>query len=70
MEKFDSEIKRTKLIMEKILRQMIYSSNHKEEKPRWKNYLKQVDKDYCYEYSIADKNNTVLQDLKIWEKQS
>ena len=67
---FDQEIKRTKLIMKKlgILRQMIYSHNHKEEKPRWENYLEQVDRVYCYEYSISDKNGSVMQHLKIWEK--
>ena len=50
---FDQEIKRTMLTMKKlgILRQMIYSHNHKEEKPRWENYLEQVDRVYCYEYS-------------------
>ena len=37
-------------------------------KHRWENYLEQVDKAYCYEYSIADKNGTVMQHLKIWEK--
>ena len=67
---FDQEINRTTLTMKRlgILRQMIYSHNHREEKPRWENFLDQVDKVYTYEYSIADKNGSVLQHLKIWEK--
>ena len=67
---FDPEIIRTKLEMKKlgILRQMIYSSNHKGETPRWESFIDQVEKVYTYEYSIADRNGRVLQHLKIWEK--
>ena len=67
---FDPEIKRSKLIMKKlsILRQIIYKCNHKEEKPRWDHFQDLVDRVYTYEYAIADKNNRILQHLKIWGK--
>ena len=66
----DLEIQRSKLEMKKlgILRQMIYSCNHKGEVPRWEMYVDQVEKVYTYEYAIADRNGRVLQHLKVWEK--
>ena len=67
---FDPEIKRSRLVMKKIgiLRQMVYSCNHKQEAPKWEQFLDQVEKVYTYEYAIADRNGKVLQHLKIWEK--
>ena len=67
---YDPEIKRSKLIMKKIglLRKVIYQCNHRGDKPRWDNFLDLVEKVYTYEYAIADKNDRVLQHLKVWGK--
>ena len=47
---------------------MIYQSNHKDEKPRWGQFLDLVEKIYTYEYAIAERNGKVFQHLKHWEK--
>ena len=61
---------RPKLIMKKlsILRRMIYQSNHKDEKPRWGQFLDLIEKVYTYEYAIAERNGKVFQHLKHWGK--
>ena len=49
-----------------IRTRMIYQCNHKDEKPKWGNFLEQVDKCYTFEYAIADRNGKVLQRLEFW----
>ena len=66
----DPGISRSKLIKKKlsILRRMIYQCNHKDEKPRWGNFLELLDRVYVAEYAIADRNGRILQHFKCWEK--
>ena len=66
----DPSRKRTKLFTKRIniLRRLIYQFNHRDEKPRWGNYLDLVERVYVYEYAIADEKGKVLQHLKIWGK--
>ena len=40
---------------------MIYQSNHKDEKPRWGQFLDLIEKVYTYEYAIAERNGKVFQ---------
>ena len=53
----------TKLFAKRIniLRKLIYQYNHRDEKPRWGNYLGLVERVYVYEYAIADEKGKVLQ---------
>ena len=51
-----------------LLRKVIYQCNHRGDKPRWDNFLDLVEKVYTYEYAIADKNDRILQHLKVWGK--
>ena len=46
----------------------IYQSNHKDEKPRWGQFLDLIEKVYTYEYAIAERNGKVYQHLKHWGK--
>ena len=66
----DPTISRPKLILKKlsILRRMIYQCNHKDEKPRWGQFMELIEKIYTYEYAIADSNGKVFQHLKHWDK--
>ena len=66
----DPEMGRPKLILKKlgILRRMIYLSNHRDEQPRWGIFLDLIEKVYTMEYSIAERNDRILQHLKFWEK--
>ena len=67
---FDPSIKRTKLITKKlgILRRMICQSNHKDEKPKWGQFLDLIERVYTYEYAIAERNGKIPQHLLHWEK--
>ena len=51
----DPSINRTKFNTEKlgILRRLIYQSNHKDEKPKWGQFLNLIERVYMYEYAIA-----------------
>ena len=66
----DPTISRPKLILKKlsILRRMIYQCNHKDEKPRWGQFMELIEKIYTYEYAIAERNGKVFQHLKHWDK--
>ena len=51
-----------------ILRRMIYQSNHKDEKPKWGQFLDLIERVYTYEYAIAERNGKIPQHLLHWEK--
>ena len=61
---------RSKLISKKlaILRRMIYQNNHRDEKPRWGQFIDLVDRIYTIEYAIVDRNGKIFQHLEHWEK--
>ena len=66
----DPQKQRKKIIIKKlnILRRAIHSFNHKDEILRWDVYQDLVERIYCIEFSIADRNGRELQHLQHWEK--
>ena len=51
-----------------LLRKYIYDCNHKDNLPKWEEYLHSVDRAYVYEYAIAAGKDRVEQHLKAWNK--
>ena len=66
----DPSINRTKLTIKKLglLRRLIYQSNHRDESPKWGQFLELVEQVYTFEYAIAERNGRIPQHLLHWEK--
>jgi hypothetical protein len=50
-----------------ILRKTLYDFNHQDIKLRWEMFINRVDDIYVIEYGIADRNDKLPLQLKIWD---
>ena len=66
----DPNVKRSTAFYKRlnILRRTILQFNFRDEVLRWEAVLDKIDQAYVQEYSIADKNDTLAQHFKAWDR--